>query len=346
MFGGLIGNKRACEALERMRRSNRVPNALLFAGPDGVGKRQFALQLAKSFLCPSAVDFAPCNKCSVCSRIVRFLIPEATDKTKDEFKRVFFSEHADVAMIAAYNRNILIDAIRDLEREANFRPFEANYRFFIIDDADKMGDAAANALLKTLEEPPAASHIILVTSRPESLLPTIRSRCQIIRFTPLAPIEIADYLGREGNHPGGAALAARVAGGSVGRAISLDLEKFVALRQAMLEVLENTFFRNDLAALLRAAEAMNDAKNKDDFEQSLDILETLLRDIWLIKNDAEPEVLTNFDLVSRLGEFARGASLPRLAASLAEIENLRQSLAVNINRKIAADALFLKMASG
>lgn len=346
MFGELIGNSLAKEAILRMRRAGRIPGALLFAGPDGVGKRLFALQLAKSFLCRAGVDFEPCGQCSVCQRIVRFAIPEAADMTKDEFKQVFFSEHPDVGMVAAYNRNILIDAIRDLEREANFRPFEGDNRFFIIDDADRMGDAAANALLKTLEEPPASSHILLITSRPDSLLPTIRSRCQTIRFTPLAPVEIAEFLGRSGGHPEGAALAARIAGGSIGRAISLDLEKFGPLRQAMIEILENTLFRADFAALLQASEAMNDAKNKDDFEQSLEILETLVRDIWLIRNDAAPEMISNFDLMDRLSRFASEAAAQRLATWLAEIERLRQTLSVNINRKIAADALLMKMAVG
>lgn len=346
MFGGLIGNLRAKEAILRMRRAGRIPGALLFSGPDGVGKRLFALQVAKSFLCRAAVDFDPCGQCPICLRIERFAIPEAADKTKDEFKQVFFSEHPDVGMVTAYNRNILIDAIRDLEREANFRPFEGDYRFFIIDDAEKMGDAAANALLKTLEEPPATSHIFLITSRPESLQPTIRSRCQTIRFTPLDPLEIAEFLAKSGGHPKGAALAARIAGGSIGRAMSLDLEKFGPLRSAMLGILENTLFRGDLAALLQASEAMNDAKNKENFELSLEILETLVRDIWLIRNGAEPEMISNFDLMDGLSRFASEVEAERLAGWLSEIEGLRQSLAVNINRKIAADALLMKMAVG
>ncbi|HBR55982.1 MAG TPA: DNA polymerase III subunit delta' [Blastocatellia bacterium] len=346
MFGGLTGNLKAKEALIRMRRGGRVPNALLFAGPDGVGKKLFALQLAKSFLCREANDFALCGQCSVCSRIERFSIPDAADKTKDEFKQVFFSEHPDVGMVAAYNRNILIDAVRDLEREANFRPFEADFRFFIIDDADKMGDAAANALLKTLEEPPAASHIVLITSRPESLLPTIRSRCQTIRFAPLSPAEIAEFLSRDGIHSEGSALAARISGGSIGRAISLDLEKFIALREAMLKIMENALFRTDFAALLQAAEAMNDAKGSDDFEQSLEILETLVRDVWLVRNHAEAEMVSNFDLIDSLKHLASEVGSQRLAYWLAEIEKLRQSLAVNVNKKIGADALLLKMAAG
>src|SRR6185436_10040923 len=104
-----------------------------------------------------------------CHRADKFNIPKANDN-RDEFKRVFFSEHSDIGLVTAYKNNILIDAIRSLETEAHFRPYEARARFFIIDNADKMNLESSNALLKTLEEPPLTSHIFLITSRPNTLL--------------------------------------------------------------------------------------------------------------------------------------------------------------------------------
>src|ERR1043166_5332281 len=99
---------------------------------------------------------------------------------------MIWSEHADVAMVRPYNHIIRVRPMRELEREANFRPFEGVARIFIVEDAEYMNDQAANALLKTLEEPPSTTHLILTTTNPMALLPTIRSRCQVIRFAPIA----------------------------------------------------------------------------------------------------------------------------------------------------------------
>src|SRR3954452_18626551 len=187
MFSHLVGNETAKLTLRRLLKKERVPNSLLFAGPDGVGKRQFAIELAKAFLCREPVDGEPCGVCASCKRADVFIIPKS--EKADDYDFVFFSEHPDLGMIIPFRRNVRINAIRALEKEANFRPYESQARFFIVDDAEKMADPAANALLKTLEEPAATTYIILITSRPNSLLPTIRSRCQTVRFAPVADSE-------------------------------------------------------------------------------------------------------------------------------------------------------------
>ena len=184
MFDKLIGTVTSKKFSTPDKRKARAEFPL-FTGEEGIGKSRFALELAKSFLCQNPADGEACDKCPACRRADNFTVPNPTDKNKDEFKKVFFSEHSDVGKVVPYKRTILVDAIRNLEMEANFRPYEAEARFFIIDPADKMNDEAANALLKTLEGPPATSHIFLVTSRPLKLLPTIRSRCQTLRFARL-----------------------------------------------------------------------------------------------------------------------------------------------------------------
>src|SRR5687768_3580097 len=152
MFDKFIGNQRVKEVFKRLIRTKRVPHSLLLAGESGVGKKQFAFELAKSFLCQTPKDFESCGDCPSCRRASKFNFPKPDDR--DAFKKMMFSEHADLGLVIPYNRNILVDAIRHLEKEANFRPYEAKARFFIIEEADKMNDAASNALLKTLEEPP------------------------------------------------------------------------------------------------------------------------------------------------------------------------------------------------
>jgi DNA polymerase-3 subunit delta' len=253
-------------------------------------------------------------------------------------------------MVVPYKNNILVKAIRDLEKEANFRPFEATARFFIIDNAEKLSiakDNAANALLKTLEEPPAASYIFLVSSRPDALLPTIRSRCQTLRFAPIEAKEIENYLLKDNKFsPDDAALLAKLSSGRLGSAIETDVEKFKIQRAAMLKVLESILIKENRAELLRVAEEMNDAKNKDDFEKRLDILQTLIHDVWAMRNGANAKILVNVDLINDLRKFAERVESRRLAAWLSEIETLREQLMVNLNRKIATDALFMQMASG
>ena len=343
MFSKLIGNDNAKRSLKRLLANGRVPNSLLFAGDEGVGKRQFALQVAKAFVCKEPTDHEACGVCAACRRADVFTLPKSDNK--DAHKVVIFSEYPDVATVIPYNRNILVDAIRDLEREANFRPYEAAARFFIIDDAHKMNDAAANALLKTLEEPPSTSYIFLITSRPDSLLPTIRSRCQMMRFAPVETEEIERFLIDDKAFTlDEARLAARLARGSVGRAVSVDVAKFKANRGRMLGVLHNAVETGDRAALLRISEEMNDAKNKENFEENLDVLESLIHDVWTLRISGEDMRIVNTDLASDLSRISDNAIGLDLASWLGGIEMMRENFAVNINRKIAADSLFVTMA--
>ncbi len=281
----------------------------------------------------------------MCVRAGTFAIPEPSDRSRDDFKSLFFSEHPDVGIVAAYKRTILVDAIRGLEREAYFRPYEGAARVFLIDDADKMNDAASNALLKTLEEPARTSYIILITSRPHSLLQTIRSRCQSLSFAPVAADEIGPFLEKErGLSAPDAQLAAKFSAGSVARAVAIDLAKYRERRDEMLALLENAIVRRDLASMLRTGELMNDAKNKDDYEGTLEILEGLVRELWLLRKGMKADALANGDIAARMRTLAAAGEAPRLAGWLAAIDELRQSFAVNVNRKLATDALFVKMA--
>ena len=344
MFGKIIGNDPVKEVLRRHLASDRVPNAMLFAGTDGVGKRLFALELAKAFLCRNKLDAEACGTCPACTRAGQFEFPK--DDDKDAHKKAIFSNHADVGTVIPYNRNILVDAIRDLEREAYFRPYEGDARFFLIDDADKMNDAAANALLKTLEEPASTSHIILISSRPDTLLPTIRSRCQTVRFSPVETGKIEQFLiGERKLSNADAKLSAQLAFGSVGRALSIELEKLKPRREVLLCVLQDAIESHDRVSLLQAAEKLNDTRNKDNFEANLEILLNLIRDAWTLALSGDSERIINIDFVPQLKSLAENAETRRLAGWIDEIEVLRENLIVNVNRKVATDALFMRMAA-
>jgi DNA polymerase III subunit delta' len=341
MLTKLLGNNHIKDAFKQMSAKQRVPRSLLFAGENGVGKKLFALELAKAFLCQNPIDFQACDECSACKRATKFDFPASTEKADNE--KIFFSEHADVGIIRKAGKFITVNQIRELEREANFRPFEGKARFFIIDNADNMSELSQNGLLKTLEEPATTTYIFLITSRPMSLLQTIRSRCQTIRFAPINADEIEQFLLADSKvSQDDAQLLARLSLGSIGRAKLLDLDKFRDQRDKMIKVLHGIYKQNR-AVLLRTTEEICDAKLKDDYETYLIILQTLIHDVWVLKNGAENVV--NVDVGSQLRGLAAAFTSKSLANSITEIEVLRENLTVNINKKIATDNLFLKMAN-
>jgi DNA polymerase-3 subunit delta' len=343
MFEKLAGNERVKEVLQRMLKRGRVPGSLLFAGEDGVGKRLFALELAKAMNCREPQGAEACDRCASCLRIERFDFPPADDA--DANKRIIWSEYPDVGLVRPAGRFLLVAQMREIEREANFRPYEGRARFFLIEEADRLNEPSANALLKTLEEPPETTHLILLTSRPAALLPTIRSRCQIIRFAPLKVEEMEKHLVSERRMPKREAnLLAHIARGSIGRAISTDLTAYREQRDAMLEVLSSLALTNDRARLLRIAEEMNDAKRKEEYEPRLNVLEMLVHDVWALRLGASAGQIINQEIDAQLKKISERVSSGRAARWITEIENLRGQLAVNVNRKIATDALFLSMA--
>ena len=327
-----------------MLRQGRVPGALLFAGEEGLGKKAFALELARALNCRDRRGVEGCGVCPACVRIGKFKYPAADDK--DEYKKIIWSEHRDVGLVLPYNRNVYIQAVRELERESNFRPAEGNARIFIIENAESLTDASANALLKTLEEASPTTHIILITSRPSGLLPTIRSRCQTVRFAPLSAEELESFLVNNGKRAGEEArLAAQLASGRPGVALGLNLDTYRERREAMLGVVEALASGGgDRVRLLRAAEELGDAKNKDEYEPRLDALEILMRDLWLLALGSGG-ALVNQDLRERLALLASGVRPARAAGWLTRIEELRGQLAVNVNRRAATDALFLSMSA-
>jgi DNA polymerase-3 subunit delta' len=339
MFNQLIGNVVVKDAIRRYLVNGRVPNSLLFAGPEGVGKKHFALELAKAIVCREPANHEACGSCAACLRAEVFTFP-STDE-KDDHEKVIFSEHADVGQVIPYGRNILVKAIRDLEKEANFRPFEAPARVFIIDEAHRMNDSASNALLKTLEEPPATSHIFLITSKPNALLPTIRSRVQTLRFGPVAADEIAHLLLTTHEYSqADAHLIASSTNGSVAAALSVDAAEFRLRRDQAVEILRTAIVNRDVAEVLKQSEKIGAIKSTPEFEGVLDMLETVIHQVWAatLSNDrpaADKEI----------AGLAEKADTRSLSDWLVRIEEIRGELGVNINKKIASDSLFVKMAA-
>lgn len=331
-FAKLIGNERNKQILQRLLTNGRVSATLIFAGPDGVGKRQFALTLAKAANCQKAQgqSFAPfaidsCDECPTCRRI-------------DE------GVYGDVTTIQPDGQFIKIAQTRALAEEVVYRPREGRQRFFIIDEADRLREEAANSLLKTLEEPPPTSTLILLTSRPNSLLQTIRSRSQRMNFAPLTIAEMETFLAENYPRPAAdTALLARVTEGRIGQATAFDLSVYRQERRTLIELLELMASGKDRVRLLKAAEYIG-KKERDEFEQELDLLTSLLRDAFLIAAGSSREDVVNVDVADRLELIAGKVGLARIASWSEKISDVRRSLRVNANRQLAMESALFGLA--
>ena len=223
-WGKVRGHDRVVEMLERTWRQGRFPHALMFVGPDGIGKRLFARTLAQTFLCErrDAETFAPCGACPACHQVESGTHPDVLSVQKPEEKH-----------------ELSIDAIRKLNHDLGLRPMRGRGRVAIVDDADDLSEEAANAFLKSLEEPPEGSMMILVGTSTELQLDTILSRCRVVRFEPLAEAELAELLVAErmAEDQEEAERLAAHAGGSVQRALALADPEFAPFRKRLIETL-------------------------------------------------------------------------------------------------------------
>jgi DNA polymerase-3 subunit delta' len=231
-----------------------------------------------------------------------------------------------------------------LAQEVYFRPREGRQRFFIIDEADRLREEAANSLLKTLEEPPPTSTIILLTSRPDALLLTIRSRAQRLNFTPLSVAEMEKFLAE--NYPRPApdiALLARVTEGRIGQATAFDLSVYRQERRTLIELLELLATGENRFRLLKAAEYLG-KKEREDFEQELALLVSLLRDLFLLASGRSSDSIVNLDAADRLTPLAQKIGVQRALKWVEKFDELRANLRININRQVATEAALLELA--
>jgi DNA polymerase III subunit delta' len=336
MFSSVFGHRRLLALLSRAIARDTLPPALLLAGPSGVGKRRTAMAIARSINClepraTSELERDACGKCASCRRIERGV-------------------HPDVIVIEpGENGSIKIEAIRDVVDRAGYRPFEARRRVVIIDDADALVPAAQNALLKTLEEMPAASIFVLVSSIPDSLLPTVRSRCPRLRFGPLSAAEVAQALVRDHKYSETDARAAAAdADGSVGRALSADSADLTQARDEARRLLEQTARTEDPARRLEVARDLSGTKgtsasDRDQMAACLRALASLLRDLGVVATQADRGVLANADLEAQLEKLTGSFDHRRSLRAYAAVDEALNALERNASPKVVADWLVLQL---
>ncbi len=326
----VLGHGQPRSLLLRAVSARSVPQSLLFDGADGVGKRTTALALAAAINCPQpAEDGDACGACSSCRRIAR-------------------GQHPDVVVLGPNEKgSITVDMAREVIARAGYRPFEARRRVVIVDGADVLQPQAQNAMLKTLEEPPPSSMFILVTSRPDALLETVRSRCPRVRFGRLGPSELADVLIR---HCGIAAAEApglaAMADGSVSRALAQDTGSLVEARDAAMSLLRGLAGRPPTARRLQLAQQLAEVPKKrgagtdrDVLARRLDALSLLVRDLGVVGQSGPAPVLANQDLGRDLAGLARDFDAERVLGAFSTVEQARRSLERFQSAKVVADWL-------
>lgn len=285
------GQPRAVEALRSALAKQQVHHAWLFQGTDGVGKELTAASLAQALVCPEK-PFEGCGHCAACKRVmnrnhpdVTWLMPEAEQVERGIAGRSDFTNTP--------SRDIRIEQIRKLQERLAFRALESKYKVALLVTAHAMNQNAQNALLKTLEEPPKDTVLILISSAPDKLLPTIRSRCAKANFGPLPTELIAAKVkasAKKGMEDALANQIAAMASGSMARALSLD-PKTLEARKDIIESFEK-LVPQDASGWLTLAEQWSDERATA--ETSLEVLQVWLRDVALTQVGSD--ALVNADL--------------------------------------------------
>ncbi len=324
----IIGHQQIVEQLRRTVASGRIAGAYLFVGPAGVGKETVATYFARLIFClqhkqsPEGLDEeqsaslpSVCGTCLAC-------------------RKVDSGNHPDLQFIRPAGSLVKIGQIRDVQKQIIYEPLEGSRKVYILTDAERMNLEAENCLLKTLEEPPASSVLILLTSNIEALLPTTRSRCQILQFYPMQTEELAEVLMKRFPIDAEAAATAAIsAGGVVGKALT-QLEKGNRLASEVPEILKET----DLLAAFRLAEQF---KNNP---ESLAELVTWYRDLLFLQQEAPSELMTHIHALEELRTIVPRYSRLRIQQAIQTVFHTKSLIDnTNTNATLALEVMCLKL---
>jgi DNA polymerase-3 subunit delta' len=358
-FSEVLGHARPLGLLSRSIARGSLPPSLLFTGPEGVGKRLVAQAVAEALNClspvgasteacatgtlvasaigvapasvPANLPFDACGACAACKRIAKGTYP-------------------DVLRPGASDTGVIkIEPVREVVAAAAYRPFEGRRRVIIIDDADRLNADAQDALLKSLEEPGASSVFILVSARPETLLPTIRSRCARMRFGRLSAAEVTRVLvERHGMDPDEAHAIAAVADGSPGRALEAGSKAYREARTAALAALRTAAKASSPRARLQAATGLTAGKltsagEREELATRITMLASLLRDVALVSQGGGPAELANGDLAADLEELGAAFGSERALQAFAAADRAISALRRNASPKVVAAWLSVHM---
>lgn len=327
-FADIIGHEHSIVLLQASVRNGRLAHAYLFHGEARIGKWMTALRLAQALNCEQPSDTHISDCCGHC----RSCLQIATRSHPDCFVIEPDPESA--------TPQIKIEQVREIEQQFIYRPLLGERKICLIDEADRLTIGAANALLKTLEEPPGHGLFILVTSRPHALPITIRSRCQALRFTTPArtQVEAAVILKRE-LPPADAHFLAVLADGRIGEALETNVAEVRAQQQEWLTLVKPQSLTSS-TAILSAAESF--AKS-DRGEETLGWLTRWIRDLVILIVGGDEDQILHLDQLSDLRHYARQADIDSLLTLLNDIERIRQQATRHLNMQMALETTFLRL---
>jgi DNA polymerase-3 subunit delta' len=310
-FSKIIGQERAIQFLNQVIARAKMPHAYLFVGIRGVGKTTTAIALAEAINCENPVHGEGCGRCRCC-------------------RQVESGNFADLVFIEPEGQNIKIEQIRQLDRAFSFKPLSGRYRVTVIRQAETMTLEAANAFVKTLEEPPPGNLLILNVTEPLDLLPTIVSRCQKVAFRPLPASLITGWLmNHRGLEQEKAAVLAKLCGGSLGKALDMLDRDFLQRRAEYLEGLNALLERPPDEALETVLQYTAKEKKKETEAEKrgdsvvaelLGIWKTWYRDLLVIKSTGREEWLVNGDFLNRLKKISKASRIKNLVDSFLVID--------------------------
>jgi len=326
-FKNIIGQEKAVDILLKSLKENKIFPSYIFMGADGVGKKSTAVEFAKAINCLNlSNDFEVCEKCSSCNKINKLCSP-------------------DLKIIEPIKGLIRIEQIRELRREINLKPFENRKKIYIIDHAEAMTLEASNCLLKTIEEPPDYAIIILICINLDSILPTIVSRCQLIKFRLISYLKIMEtVLSNKVNiEKDKVKLISKLAQGSIGKALKLISDKeYFNRREKILNYLTLVLPGKYNGNLFTNMEKILTEMNKT--EETLDIILFWYHDILLVKELRIQEYIINIDKLKIIKEKSKVYSREMLIDILDYIEQIQEFMKKNINKHLILERLYLKMA--
>ena len=369
-WNSIIGQQRVTNAVRAVLASGRIPHAWLFTGPEGTGKDAVAIQVAKCIRCERLDETAaPCNTCHGCRTTsdlqnsnVQFIFALPSGKGEDtrshspllklsdneisliqeELNRKAVNPYHNIAIPRA--QQIKISSVRQIRRDVSMSTAEPGKRVVIVSEAHLMRDEAANAFLKTLEEPSGNTLLILTTSHRERLLPTIISRCQEIRFDLLSDSEIAEALiERQGADPTQAKLTSKLAGGSYSKAAELVDGDLNQDRHDVVAFLRGALKRSPVAAYTQI-ERVASGNDRSHIERVLDLLLLWLRDAFALRLTNREDIVVNQDQLSDIKSFNGKFGSAPLENMIRSVEESIDAIRRNAQPPLVLTVLAMKFA--